>query len=47
LPEFVLAEYLAIAHLKVDALLIVDLEPAANAEMVTRVASIQNLVATE
>jgi len=47
LPEFVLAEYLAIAHLEADALLTVDLEPAANAEKVTRVASIQDLVATE
>jgi hypothetical protein len=45
--RFVLAEYGAIGHLKADALLTVDLEPAANAEKVTRVASIQDLVATE
>jgi hypothetical protein len=47
LPEFVFAEYLAIAHLKADALLTVDLELAANAQKVTRVASIDDLVATE
>jgi hypothetical protein len=37
----------AIAHLEADALLTVDLEHLANAEKVTRVASIQDLVATE
>jgi len=47
LPEFVFAEYLAIADLKADALLTVDLELAANAQKVTRVASIEDLVATE
>jgi hypothetical protein len=47
LPVFVFAEYLAIAHLEADALVTVDLELAANAEKVTRVASIQDLVASE
>ncbi|HEU4525076.1 MAG TPA: hypothetical protein VFR62_08640 [Gemmatimonadales bacterium] len=47
LPEFVFAEYLAIAHLEADALLTVDLELAANAQKVTPVASIEDLDATE
>jgi len=47
LPEFVFAEYGAIGHLKADALLTVDLELLASSEKVTRVASIQDLVATE
>jgi hypothetical protein len=40
--RFVFAEYLAIAHLKADELVTVDLELAAGAEKVTQVASIQD-----
>lgn len=35
------------AHLQADALLTVDLDMAANADKVTRVASIEDLVATD
>ena len=47
LPEFVFAEYGAIGHLKADTLLTVNLELLASSEKVTRVASVQVLVATE
>jgi len=46
-PEFLCADYPAIAHLEAHALVTVGLELAANAEKVTRVASIRDLVATE
>jgi hypothetical protein len=46
-PEFVFAEYGAIGHLKADTLLTVDPEPGANAEKVTRAASIQDPGAIE
>ena len=47
LPEFVFAEYGAIGHLKADTLFTVNLELLASSEKVTRVASIQVLIATE
>jgi len=47
LPEFASAEYGAIGHLKADTLLTVNLELLARSEKVTRVASVQVLVATE
>ena len=46
-PEFVYADYPAIAHLEAHALVTVGLELAANAEKVTRVASIRDLFATK
>jgi hypothetical protein len=46
-PEFVFAEYGAIGHLKADTLLTVNLELLASSEKVTRVASVQVLVATQ
>ena len=46
-PGSVFAKYLTIAHLEADALLTVDPEPWANAEKVTRAASIQDPGAIE
>ena len=43
----VFAEYGAIGHLKADTLFTVNLELLASSEKVTRVASVQVLVATE
>jgi hypothetical protein len=47
LPEFGPAEYLAMAHLRADALVTVDLELLADADKVMGLASIQDLVANQ